>query len=55
MEELLKNKKTFSASEIFMHTKNIVFNSETILKAEKKKCRNEGEKRLPVKRLPLKN
>ena len=35
MEELLKNKKTFSASGIFMHTKNMVFNSETLLKAER--------------------
>jgi len=35
MQELLKNEKTFSASEMFLHTNHMVFNSETILKAER--------------------
>ena len=45
MEELLKNKKTFSASGIFMHTKNMVFNLKKYLKGrEKNNGTDAGEK-----------
>jgi len=35
MEELMKNKKTFLASGMFLHTGNMVFNSELVIKSEK--------------------
>ena len=58
VEALVKNNKTFSASGIFMHTRNMVFNSKNVIEAERislKAVEDERIKKAQEKDTELRN